>query len=60
MHKILASHREKVAVEFFAALSQEEKDGWEQLSKEEHDEVIQKWEREVNGPISEDPADRQR
>lgn len=60
LHKKLAAQREKVAVELYTKLSQDEKEEYEQMSLDEHKAALEKWERDANGPISEDPADRQR
>jgi hypothetical protein len=58
--KTLVSLREKVAKEFFANLSQEEKTSWANRAKDEHHEAVEKWKRESTVSPSTDPADRQK
>ncbi|PPQ84920.1 hypothetical protein CVT26_008766 [Gymnopilus dilepis] len=58
--KKLASIRQMVASEMFAALSAEEKEKWDKIAKTEHTFAVDKWENEINGPPSTRPVDRQK
>ncbi|KAJ3492411.1 hypothetical protein NLJ89_g11248 [Agrocybe chaxingu] len=58
--KKLAPIRKSVAKEMFVVLSQQERDEWSQLAKDEHDAEVAKWKAELEGPASTTPADRQK
>jgi len=44
----------------FERLDKDEKEQWEAQAKEEHHELLTKWEDDTTKPPSTDPADRQR
>ena len=56
----LASTRQTVATEKYAALSKEEKANWAAKAEEEHEEAKKEYEAAINGPPSTAPADRQK
>lgn len=55
-----ATLHDQIAREMFAALSQEERQGWAEEAKEEHEEALKTWKRETEGSLSTSPEDRQR
>jgi hypothetical protein len=55
-----AALRDKVSKGLFEKLPQVEREQWEQQAKEEHAEKLAEWEKEQQGEVSTDPADRQR
>ena len=55
-----AALRDKIAREMFAVLRKEEKDGWAEQAKEEHEEALKTWKCETEGSLSTAPEDRQR
>lgn len=57
--KRLAPLRESIIRELFNELPKVEQEEWAHLAKEEHEEALQKWEKEVKSPPSSDPKDRQ-
>ncbi|KAJ3503663.1 hypothetical protein NLJ89_g8330 [Agrocybe chaxingu] len=58
--KKLAPIRESVAKEMFASLSEQEKEEWAQVAKDEHAALLAKYKSEVESPPSTEPVDRQR
>ncbi|KAJ3492554.1 hypothetical protein NLJ89_g11211 [Agrocybe chaxingu] len=56
----LAPIREQVAKEMFQALDASEREEWVQTAKEDHEELVKKWETDVKGPLSTAAEDRQR
>ena len=52
--------RDKIAKEMYAKLSDVEKEGWEEQAVEDHAERMAKWNKILNGKISQNNADRQR
>ncbi|KDR65749.1 hypothetical protein GALMADRAFT_217423 [Galerina marginata CBS 339.88] len=57
--KQLTALRDKVARDMFAKLSKEERAQWEIQAKEDHVEVLKKWNDDISGAPSTAPADRQ-
>ncbi|KAF9533124.1 hypothetical protein CPB83DRAFT_903106 [Crepidotus variabilis] len=57
--KSFAPLREKVVKEMYAALPQEEKEKWSAKAKEQHEEDLTKWNKELKRPPSEELNDRQ-
>jgi hypothetical protein len=58
--KKLAPLREKIAKEKFGALSPDVRLDWERMAKDEHEEAVELYNKEINSPPSTEPADRQR
>lgn len=56
----LAPLREKVGKRMFMGLAQEEGDDWERLAKEEHEENLEQYLKDVDSSVAADPASRQR
>lgn len=56
----MAKLRDQTAREMFANLSVEEREGWAEQAKEEHEEALKAWQRETEGSPSTAPEDRQR
>jgi hypothetical protein len=56
----LAATRDKVARDMFERLPAEEKAGWAEQAKEEHEAAITRWKEENEGNCSTTPEDRQR
>ncbi|CAA7268956.1 unnamed protein product [Cyclocybe aegerita] len=57
--KKLVAARDQVARAMFERLPQDTKAWWEKMAKEEHEKELEKWKKEVEGPLSEVPEDRQ-
>ncbi|KAJ3494137.1 hypothetical protein NLJ89_g10871 [Agrocybe chaxingu] len=58
--KHLITARDQVAQSMFNALPKEERDQWEVQAKEDFEDRMAKWKADTEGPLSKDPADRQR
>ena len=56
----LAATRDKVARDMFERLPAEERAGWVEQAKEEHDAAMARWKEENEGKCSTTPEDRQR
>ena len=56
----LASTRQTVATEMFAALSEEEKAIWSKKAEDEHEEAKKDYEAAIKGPPATTPAARQK
>lgn len=56
----LAAKRDKVARDMFERLPAEERAGWAEQAKEEHEAALATWKEENEGKCSTTPEDRQR
>ena len=55
-----AALHNQIAREMFAVLGKEEKEGWAEQAKEEHEEALKTWKCKTEGSLSMTPEDRQR
>ena len=51
---------DQIARDMFAVLSNEEKEGWAEQAKEEHEEALKTWKRETEGSLSTTPEEPKR
>lgn len=56
----VAPLRERVASKLYNGLGEAEKRYWAQVAKQDHDSAMEKWDKEVNGSPSTEPADLQK